>query len=73
MKTIYEYCAEQMMTTQLAKDMNWSYEMVLARFKEKYPIETEFRQEMRRTEVHITALTGMSYSWVDDYDKQVRS
>ena len=66
---IYEYCAEMMMNTDLAKYGKWTYDEVLGRFRGKYPDEMDFREEMRRLEKLSQEILNVNYSWIDDFDR----
>jgi len=70
-QTLHEYCAEQMMKTFLAKMSGWTYEMVLERFEQQYPSDGDFRKAMEEIQKNAQAITGTSYSWLDDYDEQL--
>lgn len=69
MKTLYEYCTDMMLDTQLAKRSGWTRELVLKHFIETFPDEADFRREMKQIENKLAEATGERYSWLDDYDK----
>ena len=71
MQTLHEYCAERMMDTFLAKMSGWTYDQVLDRFLETYPNEDDFRKAMEEIQKDAQAISGTSYSWLDDYDQQL--